>query len=86
MTTRTLALSLLAWMADTVLAVASEVCEPHQPLGKSKTCPGFKDRETDLYCCPSAIEPGTFYCCDAVRLNELENERLAALRRAFFAK
>uniref|UniRef100_A0A914WAA6 Uncharacterized protein n=1 Tax=Plectus sambesii TaxID=2011161 RepID=A0A914WAA6_9BILA len=86
LTARTMALTTLAWLTNMVLVVTAEVCTSQQPLTKSKSCPGFKDKEAEEHCCPSAIEPGTFFCCDQARLNELEQERQAAVRRAFLAK
>lgn len=83
---RSAALLTLAWQWDFVLVANGEICTSQQPLVKTKSCPGFKDKEAEEHCCPSAIEPGTFFCCDLARLTELEEERLAALRRAFLAK
>lgn len=87
LTARSVALMTLGWLTDIVFLVTAEICTPSQnPLAKIKSCPGFKDKEAEEHCCPSAIEPGTFFCCDRARLTELEEERQAAIRRAFLSK
>ncbi|VDO98594.1 unnamed protein product [Soboliphyme baturini] len=29
-----------------------------------RSCPGYGDAYADVYCCPSIVNPGDFYCCD----------------------
>lgn len=51
--------------------------------GQQKTCPGFKDAKNRNYCCPSHVDPGSFFCCTEEQFYEFESEENAQLRRQF---
>ncbi|VDD98139.1 unnamed protein product [Enterobius vermicularis] len=54
--------------------------------GQQKTCPGFKDAKNRNFCCPSHVDPGSYFCCTETQFYEYESEESAQLRRQFFKK
>uniref|UniRef100_A0A0N5AGR2 WAP domain-containing protein n=1 Tax=Syphacia muris TaxID=451379 RepID=A0A0N5AGR2_9BILA len=51
-----------------------------------KMCPGFKDAKNRNFCCPSHVDPGSFFCCTEQQFYEFESEETAQLRRQFLKK
>uniref|UniRef100_A0A7E4UYG1 Uncharacterized protein n=1 Tax=Panagrellus redivivus TaxID=6233 RepID=A0A7E4UYG1_PANRE len=66
--------------ADTVAKLLSATAG----TSHRKSCPDFKDDAEQVACCPSAITPGTFYCCTTEKRAELDAEIAAEARRLFF--
>uniref|UniRef100_A0A0K0ENB4 CX domain-containing protein n=1 Tax=Strongyloides stercoralis TaxID=6248 RepID=A0A0K0ENB4_STRER len=50
---------------------------------KQKRCPDFKDDPEQNSCCPSAVTPGTFYCCTEEQKKEIEANIASELRSKF---
>uniref|UniRef100_A0A0N4ZDG5 CX domain-containing protein n=1 Tax=Parastrongyloides trichosuri TaxID=131310 RepID=A0A0N4ZDG5_PARTI len=50
---------------------------------KQKRCPDFKDDPEQNACCPSAVSPGTFYCCTVEQKIEIEANIASELRSKF---
>uniref|UniRef100_A0A0N5B384 CX domain-containing protein n=1 Tax=Strongyloides papillosus TaxID=174720 RepID=A0A0N5B384_STREA len=52
-------------------------------ITKQKRCPDFKDDPEQNACCPSAVSPGTFYCCTEEQKKEIEAHIASELRSKF---